>query len=371
MSRSTRPYLPIPSIRPTALIAGALALGLTAVGRSGAQAASAAELLGSNQKSVHRILGEGQDLAGLFNEESSESHSGGIGSTHGYRTRVGYIGGRSCYVFFMKKTGESFNPVEVFGLLYLCANQAEWGELQAHDSSVGFIYRQTPKKGKGATRTYLATLTGSADQLVVYSPQWRPDFNRELWVHPDEAPVHRQVPQAWSKGEVLPSPAGSKGAALPDPRLFGKAGDPPGGKGAAAPSSGGSKGRRPDAKRLIPGAKEGIYLPKARPGCPRSLGQKPHHRWQGGSIQEKQGQGERQRQTWQETRRACAPPDDREVVPPGWLSRGTRVALADLARHRSPSRAAASASTRRRRRWRTGASGQPACRSRPWACTSA
>ena len=275
MSRSTRPYLPIPSFRPTALIAGALALGLTAVGRSGAQAASAAELLGSNQKSVHRILGEGQDLAGLFNEESSESHSGGIGSTHGYRTRVGYIGGRSCYVFFMKKTGESFNPVEVFGLLYLCANQAEWGELQAHDSSVGFIYRQTPKKGKGATRTYLATLTGSADQLVVYSPQWRPDFNRELWVHPDEAPVHRQVPQAWSKGEVLPSPAGSKGAALPDPRLFGKAGDPPGGKGAAAPSSGGSKGRRPDAKRLIPGAKEGIYLPKLDRVVPDHSGKNP------------------------------------------------------------------------------------------------
>ncbi len=245
-----------------ATIAAAWLLGIAALLLPSAYGGAATELLGTDKKSVSRILGDGQELAsGLFNEESSASHSGGIGSTHAYRTRVGYLGGDSCYAFFMKKTGESFNPIEVFGLLYLCANRAQWRELEVDGSTVGFIYRADNPKGKGksAGRTYLATIDDSASKLFVYSPEWRPDFNRELWITPDEAPVHRELGRA-----PLPRRSSSKQSTVPDATLFGKSTRP-------RPQQSNAKQVIPDPKGVTRGknpppirsdAKQGIYLPK-------------------------------------------------------------------------------------------------------------
>ena len=186
-------------------IALAIVLGVASAMQVGALGASKATgLLGVSKKSVDQILGDGQALvSALFNEASSDSHSGGIGSTHAYRTRVGYLHDRSCYAFFMKKTGEAFHPVEVFGLLYLCANRADWREIGIGDD-VAFIYRATDPKGRATGRTYLATLADTGNKLFVYSPEWRPDFDRDLWITPDEAPVHRgQNPAAGSFEQTL------------------------------------------------------------------------------------------------------------------------------------------------------------------------
>ena len=248
----------------------------------------APELLGASKKSVSQVLGEGQPLvSGLFNEEASESHSGGIGSTHAYRTRIGYLGGRSCYAFFMKKTGETFNPIEVIGLLYLCANHAEWRELEVKNyvgvSESVFVYQATNSKGTTTGRTHLATLDETARRLFVYSPEWRPDFNRELWITPDEAPVHRDAEPEAVTGKQPRRRLSSKQVDMPEvsDALFGKsagAADPKrsarsskgsvrSSKGSvrsskgSAPSSKG-KGRAVDPKRVGIDPKQGTYLPK-------------------------------------------------------------------------------------------------------------
>ncbi len=215
------------------------------------------ELLGADKKSVARILGDGEPLVGgLFNEKSSEIHAGGIGSTHAYRTRIGYLEDRSCYAFFMKKTGEAFNPIEVIGLLSLCAHRAEWRELKVGSREVGFIYRAADPKGKAGDRTYLATLDESACKLFVYSPTWRPDFNRDLWTTPDEAPVHREAGKGSERGE-LPHYSDSKQADIPEAGLLGKPSGAFDGKG---------HGGDP---------KEGIYLPKFDQVIPADPGDDP------------------------------------------------------------------------------------------------
>ena len=273
-----------------------LIVGAVALLHQGAAIGAAPELLGASEKSVGRILGDGQALEGvLFNEESSESHSGGIGSTHAYRARVGYIGGRCCYAFFMKKTGESFNPAEVMGLLYLCADRAEWRAVDVGDGSgaVGgaLIHRPTSSKGGAAGQTYLAILDADPGKLIVYSPEWRPDFDRELWITPDEAPVH-------SKTDRLP--VIEKGGAInevarqADPQLLGKGGRISSSKGGRTSSSKGgvisipkggwtssskgggtsdSKGRPISSSKGVPvDGKQGIYLPQEDKVIPTKSG---------------------------------------------------------------------------------------------------
>jgi hypothetical protein len=256
MSQNHLSHLPSHWHQRRASLAGAVITGVAGLLLSEVQAEPASELLGAAKKSVRQLLGEGQPLEGrLFNEESSDSHSGGIGSTHAHRVRIGYFGGRSCYAFFMKKTGETFNPIEVSGLLYLCASHAEWRELEAGGGMVGYFYRADQPKGKGAGPTYLATLDETGGRLFVYAPQWRPDFDRELWITPDEAPVHREAERMLPKGG-RPRPSGSKQSTLPDASLFGK----------SAPASDAkqshAKGGSPDPKRSLIDPKQGIYLPK-------------------------------------------------------------------------------------------------------------
>jgi hypothetical protein len=168
----------------------------------------------------------------------------------------------------MKKTGEMFNPVEVFGLLYLCANRAEWREHEVEsyngNSDRLLIYRETDPKGKAAGQTYLATLDDSACRLFVYSPEWRPDFNRELWINPDEAPVHREAEPAPAVGLIggigkQARQSTNKATEYPSPieHLSGKSGSVP------APSP------------IVPDAKQGIYLPKLNQVVPADPGEDP------------------------------------------------------------------------------------------------
>ncbi len=222
-----------------------------ALGSPGRATAGTSELLGANEKQVRQVLGEGAPLdANLFNEETSRVYSGGIGSTEAYRVRVGYLRGRACYAFFMKKTGGRLSAVEVAGLLHLCAGGGEWQPVGSGRERY-LAYRMEGGK-RGGGRTYLATQDEGHQRLFAYSPEWRPDFDRELWVTPDEAPVHRPARN--------PSPAG-KGAAPPEGRGASAPSDDllPKGRAPAAPSKG-ETGSEPPPR--ADGGKEGVYLPR-------------------------------------------------------------------------------------------------------------
>ncbi len=291
MSQNSISQPPFRQDKRRAGIAAALLLGFAGLPQPAAHAGSS-ELLGASRKSVSKILGDGQPLENaLFNEESSEHHSGGIGSTHAYRTRIGYLGDRSCYAFFMKKTGETFDPVEVIGLLYLCASRAEWRELEVHGQIAGFIHQ--PKNSKGLP--YLATLDDSAHRLFVYSPRWRPDFDRELWITPDEAPVHGKTEPAPILGKSS-RPSSSKNVDPPGKAtdyLFGKGG----GKSAPAPVPA-SKGKQAGSD-----PKQGIYLPKENKVVPADPGKKPKTKGKGSRKRDK-----KKRKEQRQTRRPSIPP---------------------------------------------------------------
>jgi hypothetical protein len=171
----------------------------------------------------------------------------------------------------MKKTGEAFQPIEVVGLLHLCANRSDWRDIDL--GGVGSLfYRATNPKGVATGQTYLATLDDTARRLFVYSPEWRPDFNRELWITPDEAPVHREAERAPAIGKGSSgSGFGVKQPSSPGASLFGKPASASSSKRAAYDS----KGVASDPAPVSGNPKQGIYLPKLNKVVPADTRKNP------------------------------------------------------------------------------------------------
>lgn len=168
---------------------GALAVSnalLTVVGNADVTEARF-RLLSVERDRVVEVLGTGlNQLSRVANEDSSEIHSGAIGSSNAYRTRIGYLSGLSCYAIFVKKTGGTINPTEATGLLYLAAGSSAWAALPDADNNPAqessYIYQVKSDEGAVAGQTLIARLQDGRRKLIVYSPEWRPDLEGDIKV---------------------------------------------------------------------------------------------------------------------------------------------------------------------------------------------
>lgn len=92
----------------------------------------------------------------------------------------------SIYTIFQKRDGSILKPLEVKGLLYFCANEAKWGPSEPQETTtaqkpdMGFTFQVTDKDGIVTGRTLLAMQRKQHRQLVVYSPDWRPNFGEDF-----------------------------------------------------------------------------------------------------------------------------------------------------------------------------------------------